>query len=156
MSWGRRRENRGGSDMSEGEEGCVQREGKRRHVVCPARELPRGGRRIVDVDGRSIGVFNIDGEYHAVRNICPHQQAPLCEGWLTGTVEANEVLGFGAVQTVKATDCCAACLACFRAWGRPRPYSASSDSITATMASNSKPLLTYTMSPLVPTIQSCG
>ena len=29
---------------------------------------------------RSIGVFNISGEYFAVRNVCPHQQAPLCEG----------------------------------------------------------------------------
>ncbi len=43
-------------------------------------ELPPGARRIVDLGGRSIGVFNVHGTFHAVRNLCPHQQAPLCEG----------------------------------------------------------------------------
>ena len=32
------------------------------------------------VAGRSIGVFNVGGEYFAIRNRCPHQGGPLCEG----------------------------------------------------------------------------
>lgn len=48
--------------------------------VARAADLPPGARAIVDVGGRSIGVFNVGGTYHAVRNLCPHQQAPLCEG----------------------------------------------------------------------------
>lgn len=56
-----------------------------RHVVCKVHELPPGQRRIVTIAGRSIGVFNIAGVYHAIRNVCPHQLAPLCLGKITGT-----------------------------------------------------------------------
>ena len=56
-----------------------------RFVVCAADELPPGARRIVKVGSRSIGVFNVGGRYYALRNVCPHQGAPLCEGPLTGT-----------------------------------------------------------------------
>jgi len=62
-----------------------------RHELCPANELSPGDRMIVEVEGLSIGVFNVDGEYHAINNVCPHQLAPLCEGTLTGTVTAEDV-----------------------------------------------------------------
>ena len=55
------------------------------HVVAPAAELPPGSRRIVEVEGRSIGVFNVGGAFYALRNTCPHQGAPLCEGSVQGT-----------------------------------------------------------------------
>jgi nitrite reductase/ring-hydroxylating ferredoxin subunit len=61
-----------------------------RYEVCPASELPPGDRIITDLDGDSVGVFNVDGEYHALKNVCPHQRAPLCEGKVTGTVSASE------------------------------------------------------------------
>ncbi len=51
-----------------------------RHVVAAADEIPPGGRKIVTVRGREIGVFNIGGEYFALFNRCPHQGAALCEG----------------------------------------------------------------------------
>lgn len=56
------------------------------HVVCPAEQLPPGSRRIVDIGGRSIGVFNVEGKLFAIRNSCPHQGAPLCEGTIGGTM----------------------------------------------------------------------
>ncbi|MCY4483517.1 MAG: Rieske (2Fe-2S) protein [Spirochaetaceae bacterium] len=56
-----------------------------RFVVCAVSELPPGARRIVTFGSRSIGVFNVGGRYYALRNACPHQGAPLCEGPLTGT-----------------------------------------------------------------------
>jgi len=33
-------------------------------------------------------VFNIAGEYHALRNICPHKSGPLCTGRVTGRAMA--------------------------------------------------------------------
>jgi 3-phenylpropionate/trans-cinnamate dioxygenase ferredoxin subunit len=54
--------------------------------VCPADELPPGSKRIVDVEGREIGVLNVDGRLFAIRNVCPHQGAPLCEGAVAGTM----------------------------------------------------------------------
>ena len=56
------------------------------HVVAAAVELPPGTRRIIEVEGRSIGVFNVDGRYYALRNACPHQGAPLCLGSIGGTM----------------------------------------------------------------------
>src|SRR6478672_8813575 len=55
-----------------------------RHVVASTDEIPPGERKIVDVDGRSIGVFNVKGTYYALRNTCPHQAAPLCRGTIKG------------------------------------------------------------------------
>ncbi len=59
------------------------------YVVARASELPPGSRRIVEVAGRSIGVFNVDGKYHALRNACPHHGAPLCLGPVHGTAVAS-------------------------------------------------------------------
>jgi nitrite reductase/ring-hydroxylating ferredoxin subunit len=59
-----------------------------RHVVASVDEIGEGERKIVDVGPRSIGVFNLGGEFFALRNRCPHQGGPLCEGKLWGTVEA--------------------------------------------------------------------
>lgn len=51
-----------------------------RHVVGKIGEIPDGGRKIVEVAGRSVGVFNIDGEFFALLNQCPHKGAELCSG----------------------------------------------------------------------------
>ncbi len=56
------------------------------HVICPVGELPSGSRKIVEIDGKSIGVLNVDGRYHALMNSCPHHGAPLCEGVVKGTM----------------------------------------------------------------------
>jgi 3-phenylpropionate/trans-cinnamate dioxygenase ferredoxin subunit len=53
------------------------------HVIARVSEFPPGSRRVVMISGKSIGVFNIDGEFFALRNVCPHQGAPLCRGELT-------------------------------------------------------------------------
>jgi nitrite reductase/ring-hydroxylating ferredoxin subunit len=56
------------------------------YVVCALADLPPGNRRIVELDGRSIGVFNVGGALYAIRNSCPHRGAPLCEGTVGGTM----------------------------------------------------------------------
>ena len=63
----------------------------RGHRVCRASELPPGERRIVEIDGVSVGVFNIDGEFYALANVCPHQLAALCSGEITGIVTSSGV-----------------------------------------------------------------
>ena len=57
---------------------------KQRHVVGLASEVPPGERKIVEVEGRSIGIFNVHGTFYALRNQCPHQGAPLCRGSVKG------------------------------------------------------------------------
>lgn len=41
---------------------------------------------IVELEGRSIGIFNVDGRPYALRNACPHQGGPLCAGTVGGTM----------------------------------------------------------------------
>ena len=61
-----------------------------RHVVCRRADLPPGERRVVEVGDLSIGVFNVDGRFHALLNRCPHKAAPLCLGVLSPLVVADE------------------------------------------------------------------
>ena len=44
-----------------------------RHVVAAASEIAPGASKIVDIAGRSIGVFNVNGEFYALINRCPHR-----------------------------------------------------------------------------------
>jgi nitrite reductase/ring-hydroxylating ferredoxin subunit len=60
-----------------------------KHVVAAVSELPPGSRRLTVVRGRPIAVFNLDGEFFALVNRCPHQGAGLCEGEVTGLVTAD-------------------------------------------------------------------
>jgi 3-phenylpropionate/trans-cinnamate dioxygenase ferredoxin subunit len=60
-----------------------------RHVVAAAGEIPEGGRKLLTVAGREIGVFNIGGEYFALLNRCPHQGGELCKGTLIGLVTSS-------------------------------------------------------------------
>ena len=40
---------------------------------------------MVEAAGKTIALFNVAGEYHAVDNACPHRGGPLGEGDLDGT-----------------------------------------------------------------------
>jgi nitrite reductase/ring-hydroxylating ferredoxin subunit len=51
-------------------------------VVGKVSDFAEGDRKIIDVNGKSIGVFRIDGKFYALRNRCPHQFGPLCAGKL--------------------------------------------------------------------------
>ena len=37
-------------------------------------------------DGNELAVYNVDGEYYAIENSCPHRGAPLSEGALCGHI----------------------------------------------------------------------
>jgi len=37
-------------------------------------------------DGNELAVYNVDGEYYATENSCPHRGAPLTEGVLCGHI----------------------------------------------------------------------
>jgi nitrite reductase (NADH) small subunit len=58
-------------------------------IVCDAEDLQSGDRVVLTINGTEISVFNVDGEYHACANWCPHQSGPVCEGLLTGTTAAS-------------------------------------------------------------------
>jgi len=53
--------------------------------VATRADLPPGGRLLVEVEGRSVGLFDVGGEVVAVLNVCPHEQGPICRGRVGGT-----------------------------------------------------------------------
>lgn len=59
------------------------------HVVAAADELGEGDHLVVELEGREIGVFRLEGEYRAYTNWCAHQGGPVCEGSLDGTTAAR-------------------------------------------------------------------
>ncbi len=60
-----------------------------KHVIAPLCDFPAGTRRLVDVRGRAIAVFNVGGEFFALANRCPHQGGSLVKGRLVGLIEAS-------------------------------------------------------------------
>jgi 3-phenylpropionate/trans-cinnamate dioxygenase ferredoxin subunit len=52
--------------------------------VSSRRELPEGGKKLAEVDGRPIALFNVDGKFYAIDDVCTHDGGPLAEGQLNG------------------------------------------------------------------------
>ncbi|MBS1698902.1 MAG: Rieske (2Fe-2S) protein [Actinobacteria bacterium] len=48
--------------------------------VGPDSDFEEGSRKIVEVEGKRVGVFKFRGGYLAYLNICLHQGGPVCEG----------------------------------------------------------------------------
>lgn len=42
--------------------------------------------RVALPDGNELAVFNVNGEYYAIDNSCPHKGAPLSEGTFCGHI----------------------------------------------------------------------
>jgi nitrite reductase (NADH) small subunit len=53
--------------------------------VAAAGELTPGTSKKIEVNGRELALYNVDGKFYCTSNICPHQGAPLAEGMIEGT-----------------------------------------------------------------------
>jgi 3-phenylpropionate/trans-cinnamate dioxygenase ferredoxin subunit len=47
-------------------------------------ELPDGGKKVLEVDGRAIALFKVDGTFYAIDDACTHDGGPLADGELIG------------------------------------------------------------------------
>jgi len=62
-----------------------------KYVVGTVEEIAPGTHKIVEVGGRSVGIYNVNGEYFAILNRCPHQAGPLCKGNTYGFLKSGGV-----------------------------------------------------------------
>ncbi len=53
-------------------------------AVAAVGELAPGASRVVDVDGVTVAVFNIGGEFFAIEDVCTHDGGELASGTLEG------------------------------------------------------------------------
>ena len=59
---------------------------KRRVRVAAVTEIPAGEGRVVEAEGLTLALFNVNGAFYAIDNRCPHRGGPLGEGDLEGAV----------------------------------------------------------------------
>jgi len=57
-----------------------------RHVVATTAEIKPGEKKLVTVKGREVGIFNVNGEFFALANRCPHAGGPMCDGKVVALV----------------------------------------------------------------------
>jgi nitrite reductase/ring-hydroxylating ferredoxin subunit len=70
-----------------------------RVFVGASERVPEGGRIVIDVGDKTIGIFRVGGRLHAWENTCAHQGGPVCQGKIiprvTEVIEpGGESLGF--------------------------------------------------------------
>lgn len=62
-----------------------------REARLPLREAPgEGAVRIVEIEGRRIGLYRVGEEYFALADRCPHRGAPLCAGAVATAVDIRD------------------------------------------------------------------
>ena len=52
--------------------------------VAKTSDLAPGDKVLVEYDDEDVGLFNIDGKYYAISDVCTHDDGPLVEGTLDG------------------------------------------------------------------------
>jgi nitrite reductase/ring-hydroxylating ferredoxin subunit len=52
--------------------------------VASTDEIAAGSAKQVEVNGKSIALFHLDGNYYAIGNECTHKGGPLAEGYVEG------------------------------------------------------------------------
>ena len=52
--------------------------------VASVSEIAPGQARLVNVRGKEIALFNIEGNFFALDNACTHEEGPLAEGEIEG------------------------------------------------------------------------
>ena len=76
-----------------------------KHVVAPLADFKSGDRKIITVGGRSIGVFRVGDRFYGIRNRCPHQGGPLCQGRIAPWPVSNAPGEFGMESEATLLAC---------------------------------------------------
>ena len=84
--------------------------------VASVNEIPPGGKKLVEVDFLPVAIFNIDGKFLAVEDVCTHDGGPLAEGELEGdeivcprhgarfSVKSGEALSMPAYEPIECYE----------------------------------------------------
>jgi nitrite reductase/ring-hydroxylating ferredoxin subunit len=52
------------------------------HAACKADDIKIGEAQPVELEGKRIAIYNVEGEFFATDDTCPHEEASLAEGFL--------------------------------------------------------------------------
>lgn len=76
-----------------------------RHYVTDEDLLEEGQRVIREISGREVAVFNIDDEYYAIGNYCPHMGGPCAEGVVMGFFSRDDSDNLTYTEERKVVSC---------------------------------------------------
>ena len=83
-----------------------------RVTVATTGELSPGERKLIELDGQRIALFNIGGEYFCIADVCSHDNGPVAEGECEGyeiecprhgarfDIRDGKVLSFPAIRDI--------------------------------------------------------
>lgn len=85
----------------------------KRKKIAKKSEIPEGKLKVYNIDGESIAICNLGGEFYAFKNECPHMDFPLTRGIIIGetvtcpahgskfNIKTGEVLSMPAAYPLK-------------------------------------------------------
>jgi nitrite reductase/ring-hydroxylating ferredoxin subunit len=73
-----------------------------RVFVGASERVPEGGRLVIDIGEKTIGIFRVQGQLYAWENKCAHQGGPVCQGKIIPRV--TEVIDQGGESRGFAFD----------------------------------------------------
>ena len=76
--------------------------------LCKTSDVQSGAGKGIEINGKAIAVFNVDGKFYAINDVCGHRGGPLSEGEIDGeVVECNFHNGAFHIPTgrVEAPPC---------------------------------------------------
>ncbi|MBN9109351.1 MAG: Rieske 2Fe-2S domain-containing protein [Pseudonocardia sp.] len=59
------------------------------YVVGRVGDIPDGEHRVVDVNGRGVGIYNVGGTFYGLLDRCPHMGAKLCDGVVADALRSD-------------------------------------------------------------------
>jgi 3-phenylpropionate/trans-cinnamate dioxygenase ferredoxin subunit len=77
-------------------------------------DVQPGSRKILEVEGEFIAIFNVGGQYYAIEDVCSHDDGPVAEGDLEGyeivcprhgahfDIRDGRVLSFPAITPIRS------------------------------------------------------
>ena len=80
--------------------------------LATTQELAPGERKLLEVDGQRLALFNIAGDYYCIADVCSHDDGPVAEGECNGfeiecprhgarfDVRDGRVLSFPAIRDI--------------------------------------------------------
>ena len=77
----------------------------KRYIVAKLGEIEPGTSKLVSLDGKEIGVFNISGSFYALLSKCPHKGAELCKGKIVRRVASSEPGQYAVIPESEMIRC---------------------------------------------------
>jgi nitrite reductase/ring-hydroxylating ferredoxin subunit len=53
--------------------------------LCKTSDVQSGAGKGIEINGKAIAVFNVEGKFYAINDVCGHRGGPLSEGEIDGT-----------------------------------------------------------------------